>query len=273
MYKGKFLFCFWMNDNEIYSKKWCDLVFKNRNKKYGAYVLRSQLGHRYTVVLIFLFAVFLLIAVPSVALWLATRHPYQPVDPVKKMARFEGLRIKEARPPRREPRKSAPQLSDKVKPMKDQQETDKQVATIFHPEDISIDPSKIKDLPEDSAETLRKEAKLELAKSTEQTDGVILDSIPRYPSGIAAFMRWLNKTMVYPPECVRTRKEGVVEVAFIVEPTGKISDPRIIKSADAMLNHEVLRVLHMMPKWIPAQKNGRTIRSQVTLPVVFEMSN
>jgi protein TonB len=261
-----------MDDNEIYSKKWCNLVFEHRNKKYGAYVLRAQTGHRYRIALTVLFSIFLFISVPPLVIWIMTRQPQQQVDPVKKMARMDGLRIKEARPPRREPRKSQPKLANKVKNLKQQQETEKEVATIFHPEDVSIDPEKIKDLPIDSIEALRKEAKLDLAKSTEQTDGVILDSIPRYPTGILAFMRWLNQNVVYPPDCVRRHIQGTVEVAFIVEPTGKISDARILKSAGPQLNHEVLRVMSLMCKWIPAQKNGRAIRSQVTLPVVFEMS-
>ncbi|MDD4759204.1 MAG: TonB family protein [Bacteroidaceae bacterium] len=261
-----------MGDNEIYSKKWCDLIFKHRNKKYGAYVLRAQTGHRYRVALTVIISIFLFISVPPLVVLILTRQPQQQVDPVKKMARFDGLRIKEARPPRREPHKSQPKLAKKVKNLKEQKETEKEVATIFHPQDMTIDPEKIKDLPIDSIETLRKEAKLDLAKSTEQTDGVILDSIPRYPTGLMAFMRWLNQNMVYPPDCVRRHIAGTVEVAFIVEPNGKISDPRILKSAGPQLNHEVLRVISLMPKWIPAQKYGRAIRSQVTLPVVFEMS-
>ena len=260
--------------NEIYSKAWCDLLFENRNKKYGAYVMRSKTGHRYAVGLIVIFLIFFFMVAPPLVFWLLEQQPFKKVDPVDKMARIEGIQLKEARPVRRPPLKSDPELLKRVKDIRQTDAPDEQdVATINHPEDANLDPEKIKDLPADSQIVLEQEAKLHLANKTEQTDGVILDSIPRYPTGIIAFMRWLNSTVIYPPSCIRNHVEGIVEVAFIVEPTGKIADPRILKSASPELDHEAMRVVHLMPKWVPAQKNGKTIRAQVTLPIVFEITN
>ncbi len=264
-----------MGKNEIFSKEWCDLLFEHRNKEYGAYVLRARTGHRYGAGLMVAFALFLCVAGPSFVWWLMNKNAYKPpVDPIKSIIRLDGIRLKEARPARRPPQKADPKITAKAEsneqadiPQKDKQ------AVAFHPEDIALEPEKIEDLPLDSMDVIRKEDKLDLAKSTEQTTGVIMDSIPKYPSGIIAFMRWLDKTVVYPPDCIRRRIEGVVEVAFIVEPSGKISDARILKSAASQLDHEALRVIHLMPKWIPAQKDGKPIKAQVTLPIVFELSN
>ena len=36
-----------MRSSELLSKQWCDLVFENRNREYGAYRLRAQAGQRY----------------------------------------------------------------------------------------------------------------------------------------------------------------------------------------------------------------------------------
>lgn len=265
-----------MRRNEIFSREWCDLLFEHRNKKYGAYILRARAGHRYRVGLVVMFVFFLIVAAPSVVWWLMNRNVYKPpVDPVKSIIRMEGIRLKEARPARRAPQKVETQIAQEVEQQNEPhqiQENDK-MAVAFHPEDIALSPEKIEDLPVDSMDVIYREEKLELAKSTEQTTGVIVDSIPKYPKGIAAFMRWLEQTVVYPPDCIRRRIEGVVEVAFIVEPNGKIADPRILKSAAAQLDHEALRVIHLMPKWIPAQRNGKPVRAQVTLPIVFELSN
>ena len=52
-----------------------------------------------------------------------------------------------------------------------------------------------------------------------------------------------------------------------------IEGVNIVKGDIRELNHEVLRVLRMMPKWIPGQRNGHPIRSQVTLPVEFEFDD
>ena len=36
-----------MQSGNLLSKDWCDMVFENRNKAYGAYRLRAQAGRRY----------------------------------------------------------------------------------------------------------------------------------------------------------------------------------------------------------------------------------
>jgi protein TonB len=86
-------------------------------------------------------------------------------------------------------------------------------------------------------------------------------------------MKWLNKYMVYPRICMERKQSGKVIVAFIVEPTGEVTDIRIVDGKIRELNHEVLRVLQTMPKWIPGKRNGKPIRSQVTLPVEFEFDD
>ena len=263
-----------MKRSELFSNGWCELVFERRNRSYGAYVMRAQTGHRFGIAIITVCALFLLFAVPSFIMELLHRR-YAPVkrpDPVENIVRFEGVRLKEARPVRRPAEKVEPQLTVRADEEEIIQIPDKEkLAVAFHPDDFSFVPEDIKDLPVDSSHLLRQEEHLLLARDTEQTDGIILDSIPHYPTGIAAFMRWLQRTMIYPPECVRRHEEGTVEVAFIVEPSGQIADVRILRGATAALNHEAMRVMAMMPKWLPAQKNGRPIRAQVTLPIVFEI--
>lgn len=266
-----------MNGNEIFTRSWCDLVFAHRNKRYGAYVLRAGTGRRYAWALGVIFALFVLFSAPPLIMYALLGHErYKPVDPVKKMARFEGIRLKEARPLRRPPRKAEPVVANiqdiKKISMPDVMETE---LSISHPEDEAmLDKLKPEDIAPDSIETLVNERNLKLATHGEQTSGVIIDSIPQFPQGgVRGFMKWLSANMVYPPACVREKVEGTVEVAFIVEPTGKVGDIRVLKGADPRLNHEAVRVLRKMPKWMPAYRYGKPIRSQVTLPVVFSISD
>lgn len=207
---------------------------------------------------------------------LSGRQSYKPVDPVRKMARFEGIRLKEARPLRRPPRQQEPVPAD-VKDVKNIRMPDVKASelTVAHPEDEAmLDKMKPEDISPDSIETLINERDLKLATHGEQTNGVIVDSIPQFTEGgVRGFMKWLSRNMVYPPACVRDKSEGTVEMAFIVEPSGKVSDIRVLKGADPRLNHEALRVLRKMPSWTPARRYGKPIRSQVTLPVVFSMSD
>ena len=258
-----------LRDNQILGKKWCNLLFEDRNKDYVAYKIRKETGRRYTKALGCLVSMLFIIIAPIVALMIIFSEPPLTYDIGETITRFEGVRIKEARPERRPEKKSEPEMSDKAEPKVEDVDPVADMLTVKKEE--PVDPDKIEDLSKDSLSTLLKEAKLELALDEERTDGVIVDSIPRYPGGIASFMKWLDSTMVYPPACIRQKVQGTVTVAFIVDADGTTKDARTTKSANKMPNTEALRVIGEMRPWTPARKYGRPIRSQVTLPIVFEL--
>lgn len=262
-----------MKRNDLFSERWCEILFKHRNKEYGAYELRRETGRRYAFALGVLFLlVFLAFAPVVVYTCLNKPQKVKVSDPIKHVTRFEGVRIKEARPVRHEERRqvtSAPDATEEIQ----EKTVLSDVAVEEKKEDGETELDKLKDISLDSLETLIKEAKLEYAKAEQQTSGIVVDSIPRYPTGLADFMKWLNKYMVYPRICMERKQSGKVIVAFIVEPTGEVTDIRIIDGKIRELNHEVLRVLQTMPKWIPGKRNGKPIRSQVTLPVEFEFDD
>ena len=263
-----------MKEKELYSKKWNDLLFEHRNKDYGAYRLRAEAGRRYACALTVLLILVALAFAPLVVMMCLERpRKVNLSNPISKITRFEGIRIQEARPLRRPPQASTPQLAEKEELAVLPVEQKEGMATEQDKEILKADLSRIEDISADSLEKLQKEAILNIAKGEQRTSGVIIDSIPRYPTGIAGFMKWLDKYMVYPKECLRRKESGRVVVAFVVETDGSVSNLHIVKGDIRELNHEVLRVLRMMPKWIPGQRNGHPIRSQVTLPVEFEFDD
>ncbi|MEG1861382.1 MAG: TonB family protein [Bacteroidaceae bacterium] len=116
------------------------------------------------------------------------------------------------------------------------------------------------------------DASLKDAKSTEQTIGKIVEEMPLYPGGIAALMKWLNKTIIYPAFCIRQNIEGNVEVTFIVNKDGSLSDFKVSKSVHAYLDSEALRVVRKMQKWIPGKHNGKVANVCITLPIEFKLN-
>lgn len=256
--------------NNILSKKWCEMLFNGRNTDYGAYKLREQTGRRYAWSLGCLGSMLLVVVAPIVVLTILLAVPPPDIrDIAENVTRFEGVRIKEARPHRRPEKKSEPEMTEEAQPKIEDVDPISDMLTVK--EEEPVEPEKIEDLSKDSLNVLLKEAKMELALDEERTDGVIVDSIPLYPGGISAFMKWLDSTMVYPPACIRQRVQGTVTIAFIVDTDGSPKDPRIIKGANKMLNTEAMRVIHQMCNWRPARKRGHPIRSQVTIPIVFEI--
>lgn len=258
-----------MPGNEILDKSWCDKVFEHRNKNYGAYRLRQTTGRRNATALGCLATLILSIVAPIVIVSLIMTKPvvYKKLD--QTVQHIDGVKIKEARPIRKPAKKSEPEPGEKEVNIVDIDPVESMLENI--PEEIAKE-EEIVQLTPDSLSTILKEQHLDVAHNDERTEGLIIDSIPHYPGGIACFMKWLDSTMVYPPACVREKIEGTVVVAFIVDTDGHISDPRVIKGSHRHLNNEALRTLHLMKPWKPAIKHGKAIKAQVTVPIVFSLN-
>ena len=67
--------------------------------------------------------------------------------------------------------------------------------------------------------------------------------------------------------------QGIVYVQFIVGSDGSISNAKVIRSAHGVLNNEALRVVNLMPHWIPGKQDGEFVNSRFTLPIHFKIIN
>ena len=267
------LFVFEMKEGELLSKKWCEMLFAYYDKRFGAYELRATTGFRYACGLGVVLLLTLSMTIPCFIVWLVNPEiPKGTMPSMSTVTRMEGVKLKEAR---LQPQTIKTVTTDQENQPKKTLDAPGKLKTemVFKPDITLPEPVEKEVLTEKVDETLPDKDKLEIAKALEQTDGVIVDSIPHYPTGLRDFMHWLDKNVVYPASCVRNHIEGTVEVAFIVEPDGNITDMRILKGADERLNHEAIRVMQCMPNWIPAKKNGKAIKAQVTLPIVFEIND
>lgn len=97
----------------------------------------------------------------------------------------------------------------------------------------------------------------------------VVDIMPAYPGGVFEMMKFLSKNIKYPVICCDLCLEGRVILKFLVEVTGELSDIRVIRTLDKYLDEEAIRVVKLMPKWIPAQMNGENVRCYYVLPVLL----
>lgn len=144
------------------------------------------------------------------------------------------------------------------------------------------EPVKAEDSPS-SVETISLEAKSaavasvaeENKKEKEDKDEVYVavEKQAEFPGGIAAMMEWLGNNIRYPEEAYKADMQGRVIVKFVVNKDGSISDASILKSVSPSLDQEAVRVVMAMPKWAPAENNGKKVASYFHLPVVFKLTN
>jgi len=61
----------------------------------------------------------------------------------------------------------------------------------------------------------------------------------------------------------------MVALSFVIEKDGTLSNIRIIKSVHPLLDDEALRVMRLMPAWIPGKQDGENVRMQFNMPIKF----
>lgn len=110
-----------------------------------------------------------------------------------------------------------------------------------------------------------------LAENIKHTGIVQDDKQPLFPGGEKAMHRFIADNLKYPVKAQDRNASGPVVAKFIIKSTGEIGTIDIISTADELLKEEVKRVISIMPKWTPAQKNGKNIDSDFTIPVYFSI--
>jgi TonB family protein len=93
-----------------------------------------------------------------------------------------------------------------------------------------------------------------------------------YPGGTDQWLRYLNKTLRYPENQFKNKIEGTVVVQFIIDEDGNPTSIKVIKSVNAELDAEAVRVISESKDWVPAVYGGRFVKSYKRQPVVFKLS-
>ncbi len=105
-----------------------------------------------------------------------------------------------------------------------------------------------------------------------QLFGQISESVPRFPGGEVALMRYFHANFKYPPELAETCFQGRVVVTFLVDKTGRVAEVKVLRSIHELLDREVVRVCESLPRFEPARKDGEPIDFWYTLPISFKGS-
>ena len=99
-----------------------------------------------------------------------------------------------------------------------------------------------------------------------------VDKMPSYTGGDQARIKFLMENITYPQIAVQKKIQGKVFVTFIVRSDGSITDVKILSGIGGGCDEEALRVVKMMPKWIPGEHKGKPVDVYFTLPIKFALS-
>ena len=94
---------------------------------------------------------------------------------------------------------------------------------------------------------------------------------PQFPGGAPKLLEYLSQNIRYPKEAMETDKQGRVIVSFVIRKDGSISDAKVVKPVDPLLDAEALRVVNTMPNWTPGKQSGKAVNVKYTVPITFRL--
>lgn len=92
-----------------------------------------------------------------------------------------------------------------------------------------------------------------------------------FQGGNNEFYTFLRNNLNYPQEAMLENIQGTVIVTFVVEKDGSITDIKVTRPANPLLDEEAVRLVKTMPKWTPAEKDGKVVRSYFSIPLCFSI--
>ena len=101
----------------------------------------------------------------------------------------------------------------------------------------------------------------------------LVEEKPSFNGGNAAdFSKWVNERLVYPKEAKDKKIEGRIVLSFVITEKGKMTDVRVLRGADPLLDAEAVRVVSSSPAWVPGKnKDGEYVPVTYTFPVIFKL--
>ena len=126
---------------------------------------------------------------------------------------------------------------------------------------------------ESSAQTIRINAGIDDSGYTNYIEAFEYDYVsekPSFPGGESKLMEFINSNRVYPAEAYEKGIQGRVTCWFIVNADGSISNVNLLRSVNALLNEEAIRIFSLMPSWIPGRIDGIPVPVRVVRSVRFK---
>ena len=95
---------------------------------------------------------------------------------------------------------------------------------------------------------------------------------PEFPGGEEALRKFINDNLQYPTLASANGIGGSVVVQFVVDSDGVLLNPRIIREIGGGCGEETMRIVKLMPRWIPGKQKGKSVRVPFNLSIYFDIN-
>jgi len=250
-----------------------DIVFKARNKEYGAFVLRKKYNR--SVIISLLSGIVLVVAVVITpylnAKSLADRngHSERQVEIITQDVN-QPREFVAPPPPPPPPSKSSP-----VKVREQVKYVPPVVADTIMIEDTTQEMIAAVDVQEETGEyelEVSNEPNEEVQdESTVQEPFLNVQEMPEFQGGEAHMYKYISEHTRYPMIAYENNIQGKVFVRFCVTAQGTVEQVSILKGVDPDLDAEAMRVVKTFPPFRPGRQDGRPVPVWYIVPITFQI--
>lgn len=99
-----------------------------------------------------------------------------------------------------------------------------------------------------------------------------VDKLPEFPGGQDGLLAYFKEGFVYPKTLKEANVEGRVVLSFVVNTDGTLSDIEAVESDHELLDEPAVKFVEGMPEWTPGEKDGKPVKVQMKLPVMYTMN-
>ncbi|WP_071144793.1 energy transducer TonB [Bacteroides ihuae] len=265
---------------DLTSLEWCELIFKGKNKAYGAYKMRGESAKRHNLAMLIVLVIALVgFSIPTL-IKLATPKQKEVMTEVTALSQLEEPEVpdemKKVQPVAPPPpalkstiKFTAPVIKKDSEVNEDDEIKSQQELTQTK---VSISIADVKGNDEANGKDIA-DLKQVVTQAPVEEDKVfdMVEQMPTFPGGQAELLSFIGKNLKYPTIAQENGTQGRVICQFIVGKDGTVRDVQVVKSLDPYCDKEAIRVIRSMPRWIPGKQNGKPVTVKYTVPITFRL--
>ena len=266
---------------DLSSSEWCDLIFSDKNKAYGAYKMRENSPKRHSIAVILVIIIALIgFSIPTL-IKMATPKQKEVMTEVTTLSQLEEPEVKQEEMKRVEPvAPPPPALKSSIKftapvikkdaEVRDEDEIKSQ--TELTQTKVAISIADVKGNDEENGKDIA-DLKQVVTQAPIEEEKVfdMVEQMPQFPGGPSELMKYIADHMKYPTIAQENGTQGRVTCQFVVGSDGSVRDVKVLRGVDPYLDKEAIRVIKSMPKWIPGKQNGKAVSVKYTVPIIFKL--
>ena len=246
-----------------------DIVFRERNKEYGAYKLRKKYNR--TVIVSLLVGIIIVgtaVITPYINAKAAENKQGRKERQVEiKMENLDQPNETVAPPPPPPPPPAdvvqqqkyiPPVVVDSVKP-----EEVNQLMTADEAQ-TEVQNTEVVEVQQNVKEEVQE-------AEPEEVPFVVVEEMPSFPGGDAALLKWIGEHTNYPEVAKENNIQGRVIVRFCVTAKGGVSQVSVLKGVDPELDKEAIRVVQTLPAFKPGKQGGKPVPVWYMVPITFTL--